>query len=225
MAEKQLTHAKPKQQSLFPEINQDGTANKHPLAGRKQSPEHIRKRMEAVKRNWAIHGHNRVGYKFSDESKAKIGAANKGRQTALGRKLSEETKRKIGNANKGKGRPKGYKHSVTTRRKLAEMAKARGDQCNLFVDGKGKERAAKRNAEMNECEYKIWRDAVFARDNWTCQECGQRGGKLCADHIKAWSTHPELRYELSNGRTLCRECHYKTPTYGGRMQRLKKSAG
>lgn len=61
---------------------------------------------------------------------------------------------------------------------------------------------------------KEWRTAVFARDNYTCQICGQRGGRLQADHIKPYKAFPDLRLDLSNGRTLCIECHKKTPTYG-----------
>lgn len=63
-------------------------------------------------------------------------------------------------------------------------------------------------------EYNKWRRKVFERDNFTCQECGHRGVKLNADHIKPFAFFPELRFELTNGRTLCEPCHRKTPTYG-----------
>ena len=63
-------------------------------------------------------------------------------------------------------------------------------------------------------EYRIWREGVFARDNWTCQNCGKRGAiDLHADHIKMFAYHPELRLALDNGRTLCVPCHKKTKTY------------
>lgn len=65
-------------------------------------------------------------------------------------------------------------------------------------------------------QYKDWRTAVFVRDNFTCQECGVRGGDLQADHIKPFSTYPDLRFSLENGRTLCVDCHRQTPTYGTR---------
>lgn len=64
-------------------------------------------------------------------------------------------------------------------------------------------------------KYRLWREDVFRRDNWTCVECGARG-QLHADHIKAFSLYPELRFELTNGRTLCIPCHQKTDNYGAR---------
>lgn len=59
-----------------------------------------------------------------------------------------------------------------------------------------------------------WRTNVFNRDGYTCQQCGQIGGRLEAHHIKSFKSHPELRYELSNGITLCKKCHSQTDTYG-----------
>ena len=56
-------------------------------------------------------------------------------------------------------------------------------------------------------EYKMWRDEVFSRDDYTCQICGKRGGKLNAHHIKHFATHSELRTTVSNGITLCTDCH------------------
>ena len=62
-------------------------------------------------------------------------------------------------------------------------------------------------------KYKEWRKTVFERDAYTCQMCGQIGGKLQADHISPFAFYPELRFEITNGRTLCVECHKTTPTY------------
>lgn len=72
-------------------------------------------------------------------------------------------------------------------------------------------------------EYKKWRKSVFERDNYTCQFCKRRNGNgetiyLEADHIKPFALYEELRLELSNGRTLCRECHIKTPTFSRRIK-------
>ena len=62
--------------------------------------------------------------------------------------------------------------------------------------------------------YYEWRKRVFDRDDYTCQMCGERGGKLNADHELPFSKFPALRFELLNGRTLCVDCHKLTPTYG-----------
>lgn len=59
-------------------------------------------------------------------------------------------------------------------------------------------------------EYRLWREAVFARDNWTCQKCNKQGVKLNAHHIKRFADYPELRFAIDNGITQCEKCHNKT---------------
>jgi len=87
-----------------------------------------------------------------------------------------------------------------------------GELSHFWQGGKTSEAMKIRNSK----EYTRWRKAVFIRDDYTCQICGQRGGKLNADHIKAFSTHPDLRLDVDNGRTLCYECHLSTPNFGNR---------
>ncbi len=70
-------------------------------------------------------------------------------------------------------------------------------------------------------DYSNWRRKVFERDYFSCVLCKKKGGLLNADHIKPFSTHPELRLVLDNGRTLCRECHLKTDTYGVKKSTIK----
>jgi 5-methylcytosine-specific restriction endonuclease McrA len=57
--------------------------------------------------------------------------------------------------------------------------------------------------------YKEWRESVFARDNWTCQDCGKGNRVLHAHHIFAFSEFPEHQLEVWNGVTLCHPCHTK----------------
>lgn len=70
-------------------------------------------------------------------------------------------------------------------------------------------------------ESKEWRKKVFDRDGYKCTDCGSKD-YIEADHIKPFAYFPELRFELSNGRTLCRECHKKTDTYA--YKSIKKYA-
>jgi len=65
-------------------------------------------------------------------------------------------------------------------------------------------------------EMRNWRKEVFKRDDYICQICKERGGRLEADHIKPFALFKELRFTLSNGRTLCKQCHRKTPTWGNK---------
>lgn len=58
-------------------------------------------------------------------------------------------------------------------------------------------------------DYTEWRKMVYARDNWSCQECGIycRSGNIVAHHIKDFKNFPELRFDVDNGITYCRKCH------------------
>ena len=50
--------------------------------------------------------------------------------------------------------------------------------------------------------------AVYKKDNYGCVKCGSKI-KLNAHHIKSWKSFPNLRYEISNGITLCEKCDIK----------------
>lgn len=91
-----------------------------------------------------------------------------------------------------------------------------------YIDGRTPENKKIRASQ----EYKNWRRLVFERDKFTCQHCGQIGWELHADHIKPFSQYPDLRLDLSNGRTLCRSCHEKTPTWlSGSLKKYNKNGG
>ena len=57
--------------------------------------------------------------------------------------------------------------------------------------------------------FKIWREAVFKRDQYTCFFCGAYGKYLNAHHLKPFAKFPELRFAIDNGITVCKTCHYK----------------
>jgi hypothetical protein len=135
-----------------------------------------------------------------------------------GFKISEITREKLRISHTGKKHPieqnihqsnvmMGKKHSIETRQKISESHK--GEKCYKWKGGVTPIYRRIRNS----IEFRLWREAVFSRDNWTCQECGVRGTKLHPHHIKSFAYFPELRFAIDNGITLCISCHEKTDNY------------
>ena len=80
----------------------------------------------------------------------------------------------------------------------------------------------------NSLKYKLWRQQIFIRDNFTCQKCGIKGCYLEAHHKKSFHKLiedvkkylPLLNlyegamiytplWNIENGITLCQKCHKK----------------
>jgi hypothetical protein len=164
--------------------------------------------------------------KLSDEMKELIGKLAKERNT--GKKHSEETRLKMrishlgkkykpmsekGKANIGKSQ-KGKKPSlVTIEKRRGNLPKGRDN--HFWRGGVTKLHMDERRYASSTFIYKNWRRRVLDRDNYMCVWCGSTNRRILqTDHIKPWCLYPELRYEISNGRTLCSPCHKKTDTYG-----------
>lgn len=156
--------------------------------------------------------------------------------TMLGLKHSEETKRKMresailrgdcGGAAKLKGRERPVEVLEVMKKTMFKkgQAPANKGKPNFKMRGenhpnwRGGTTPLKRALRMT-LEYKLWRRAVFERDDFTCVLCGVRGVLLHADHIKPFSKYPELRTAIDNGRTLCVPCHKGTDTWGFRKEK------
>lgn len=124
------------------------------------------------------------GRKHSPEHRAKSSEARKGNKNRLGKPFTAEARQRISAKLRLNPRTGARNHNW----------KGGPNNPNLL--------------ERRNAKYLDWRTSVFTRDGFTCQHCGDsRGGNLNAHHIKEWSKYPELRFEVSNGLTLCETCH------------------
>jgi hypothetical protein len=94
-----------------------------------------------------------------------------------------------------KGGMSGKKHTTETKLKIS-IAKNKG-------------KTKENNLLRKRADYFEWRTKVYTRDNYTCQKCGKISGKLNAHHIEKFSENKSKALEVSNGITLCENCHKK----------------
>lgn len=95
----------------------------------------------------------------------------------------------VGGWNKGKKLPqfggKNHYRWIIDRNQLKDDSKERGGQF-----------------------HREWTKQVKNRDNWSCRIADVNcDGRLEAHHILGWTSHPELRYSINNGITLCHAHH------------------
>jgi len=140
-----------------------------------------------------------LGKKRSKETREKMSKAR------IGMKFSEEHKRKIGKANKGHiGWAKGKKFSKEHKKNLKKNSYIKGKFGKNHPTWKG---GCQKN-ERNDPAYHQWVKAVKKRDNNTCwindENCK---GYNIVHHIFPWRKYPKLRYKLKNGITLCQRHH------------------
>lgn len=155
--------------------------------GRKRDPfsEEHRKKLSEAKRGKAIH---------SEEHKRQVSERMKGNTFMVGRKLSAETRAKISAA--GKGRPVSPKTIAANQQRC-------GDKNWAWKGGNYRTLNRLRRSPM----YMKWVKAIYSRDDYTCQMCGAIDKCLNANHIKRFADFPDLRFEVTNGITLCEDCH------------------
>ena len=163
--------------------------------------------------------------------------AHKGKKYALGVKRSDAFKKNL--SKKLKGRKKSQEHirkGVESRKKGAgyKMKPESIDKIRKKLQGKnhynwkgGHSSLVTKIRATN--AYIKWRESVYKRDKYTCQNCGDNtGGNLEAHHIKPMSEilddykiktvdgalNCKKLWETNNGQTLCNKCHKLTDTYG-----------
>lgn len=156
-----------------------------------------------------------------------------------GRLVGEETREKYRKLFSGKIGPRlGMKHTEETK-KILSLA-FRGSKSKFWKGGL----MSLTEKLYSNYRYSAWRNTIFTRDNFTCVSCGKTNTYLEADHIKPRSvivneflqknqnlktTEEKLEslleyeelWDIKNGRTLCKDCHKLTDTYGGRANNIK----
>lgn len=156
---------------------------RHPMFGKHHTASHKRAVSEKMKgqiRSELHRSHLSISLKGKTLPKE---VRNKIRNTLLGRKLPPEHRLHMSLSQKGK-------------------------KSHLYKDGLSHIRKTERQVMMQTIEYKLWREAVFARDGWKCVIGGRaHGSRLNAHHKKSWKDFPKLRFAIDNGITLCIKCH------------------
>lgn len=160
---------------------------------RAQGPENHQQLKDA---GWLRHQYEVLG-KSSISIAGEIGASPR---------VVTEWMRQHGIPARARGQNKGRKFGDDFRQKLSLAKRGR-----FLGDANPNWRGAKVHPDKRlRASYatKKWSEDVRERDGHKCVECGA-AGKLHAHHIKAWKNSPELRWDVSNGVTLCPPCHQK----------------
>lgn len=183
----------------------------HNQRGKKRSPEAISKMKKKLldpefNKEWR----KALSAGWTNESKEALRKFNKGKT------LSQDHRVKIGEGNKGKVRKDNVKERISKNLRGRFI----GELNPFYKHGQSNKNKIARQT----FEYKQWRKSVFDRDNYTCKDCGINGVYVTAHHIKSFAYYPELRYDVSNGVTLCEGCHSKTDNYKGRAKHKLKTS-
>ena len=149
--------------------------------------------------NYECYWNSLIGKKKSKKTKLKMSLSNIGKHN---RKHTDIEKLKIKLASIGR--------TWSTERRLLFSEYKKAHKNHLWKGGKD----ISVYKHYNNAKYRIWREKVFKRDNYTCQTCGARSGNgkaiiLHPHHMKSYTYYPKLRYITNNGITLCKSCHLK----------------
>ena len=140
------------------------------------------------------------GHKQSDKQKLMMHKRNPNDSPSKRPEVREKMRlAKLGKIGKNLG-----KTWKVSKEKLKNFGKIKGDKHWNWQGGKTK--YYKHNDTQTRV-YSKWREDVFKRDNYTCYGCGEKGIYLQPHHINGWTKHPEQRYDVCNGLTLCKKCH------------------
>lgn len=110
-------------------------------------------------------------------------------RSVAGRKMHSEMCKEIAGWNKG-----------------IKMPQISGANSYRWISDRSK--LAKNDKQRNSSAHREWSRQIKNRDYWRCQIANDDcSGRVEAHHILGWASHPELRYEIKNGITLCHFHH------------------
>lgn len=221
----------------------------NPMFGKKIDKIHKEKIRQALKGKYMGQKNSQFGKIPWNKGKQLPPSWNKGKSSwSKGKHLSIEHRAKIKQANlktwnsKQKRIEHGLKFKgrfVSLETKIKQSIARKGIYCReMHPNWKGGITPLYEMIRHSEENIK-WRNTIFQRDHYTCQDCGCYGGNLEAHHIKPFSfilaefliqysqfspledkeTLARLAinygpfWDVSNGETLCENCH-KVKTFG-----------
>lgn len=177
---------------------------------------------QIVSKNW-VKGHHRKGSTFNmpEDAKEKIRRSHTGNKNGMFGKpswnkgktgiYSEEQIQKIKiarakqvfNTESLKKLSESLKKAYSEGRRITVVLK--GDKNPRWISDRTKLKKSDRQCGS---AYTEWRNLVFKRDGFKCRilnsDCD---GRIEAHHILSWKDHPELRYVVNNGITVCHKHH------------------
>lgn len=150
---------------------------------------------------------------LSEEHKANISKAMKGKNCGEGNIAKrEDVRKKISESLRGRTIPNSVRRNMNkdkickprtleVRRKISS-----GQKGKLSYNWRGGVSPVNKRIRRG-IKFRLWRDTVFVRDNWTCRKCSKKGYEIHPHHIYSFSNYPNLRFRTENGITLCKKCH------------------
>lgn len=177
--------------------------------GKKHTQEHINK---AKENRTVLKGENHpmYGKHHTKEWKQNMSKKMQGNQHLKGKHPSDETRQKLSETSKKVWQDEDYKQRMRAQRK----GKFTKEKNPMWNPNKTDEERKYQRGYFHE-GYNDWKQQVKEQANFTCDICGQRGGRLHAHHLNDYHTHKELATDINNGVCLCEHCHKEFHSWMG----------
>lgn len=162
----------------------------------------------------------KISIKLKQYYKEHPEALDKIRKNGIGKTHTEKWKENHKKLMTEKNPFKGKKHTKETKKHLREVKLSKtGEETNNWQGGK----TTLNNLIRSNDKSSAWTSQVFVRDNFTCQKCFKKSGRLNAHHKKRLSLilkdnhisslkqaiNCKEIWDINNGITLCKDCHKK----------------